>query len=787
MPLPRSRTSANDAIVGIWTILLAGSLVGALYIAREILIPLALASFFTFLLAPLVSRLQRWLGRIGAVLAVVFLMLGLTVGGGWVLTRQIVDLAAELPSYKENIRTKLRAFRSTDETTLDRLSETVEDLKRELPGGTETEDDDASPAAAPGYFAPPTDYLAPAADPARRPVRVQVVGRPDTTPLARIQTFLGPLVEPLATAALVLLLLVFMLLKREDLRARVIRLIGQGRISATTRAMDDAGARVSRYLLMLLVVNVTYGIPVAIGLHFIGVPNAILWGAFAIILRFIPYIGPWIAASFPILLSLAVSPDWQMPLMTISLFIVLEILSNNVMEPWLYGASTGVTPVALILAAVFWTWLWGPVGLVLATPFTVCLVVMGRHIPRMEFLAVMLSDEEALTPAEDCYHRLLRVGEHDDIELVNHYLRTHSMTELCDLVLVPVIVAAEVDHRQGHLDVEQRNFVMQGLRDLVEDLSSRPRAAADKPLDEEPRPPVRVHLLPTRAERDEIAAMMLFHLLAGDAYDTTLGPPKGTVAEKVSAAEAARPDVICISMVAPSRIAQARVLCQRLKDRLPTVPIVVGFWAATDDLAAPGEPLLEAGADELVHSFAAAEKVFHKLAGPITAQMESPVVPDDDDERVGQLAALDLESHAHRAELEPWVRKLAGIFEVEIAMITTIDRHRQWFLAHSGLPEKMAGVTDIARELSICGHVVAANQILVVEDLARDRRFANNPFVREHGLRFYIGVPLRAPGGSAFGTLCLMSFTPRSFTPREIRLLNHHADEIAAKLAVVAE
>jgi len=167
--------------------------------------------------------------------------------------------------------------------------------------------------------------------------------------------------------------------------------------------------------------------------------------------------------------------------------------------------------------------------------------------------------------------------------------------------------------------------------------------------------------------------------------------------------------------------------------------------------------------------------------------MESPSIPDDEDERVGQLAALDLDSHAHRAELEPWVRKLAGIFEVEIAMVTTIDRHRQRFLAHSGLPEKMGEITDIARDVSICGHVVAANQILMVEDLARDRRFANNPFVREYGLRFYIGVPLRAPGGKAFGTLCLMSFTPRRFTPREIRHLNHHADEIAAKLAVVGE
>jgi predicted PurR-regulated permease PerM len=219
-----------------------------------------------------------------------------------------------------------------------------------------------------------------------------------------------------------------MLLQREDLRGRLIRLIGQGRISTTTRAMDDAGARVSRYLLMQLVVNVAYGVPVAVGLSFIGVPNAILWGAFATILRFIPYVGPWIAAAFPITLSLAVSPGWMMPLLTIGLFVVLELLSNNVMEPWLYGSSTGVSPIALIVAAVFWTWLWGPVGLVLATPLTVCLVVMGRHVPRLSFLSVLLSDEDALTPAQDCYHRLLTVGEQDEMELVESYLKANSLT-----------------------------------------------------------------------------------------------------------------------------------------------------------------------------------------------------------------------------------------------------------------------------------------------------------------------------------------------------------------------
>ena len=285
---------------------------------------------------------------------------------GWVLTRQAIDLASKLPGYKENIQVKLRAIQVPTQGPFSKLSSTFEELKKDFPGVRVRR-----LAIHPGYRISAEET---------RVTRVEVVNGKDQR-LEFMHGLLAPVLGPLGTAALVLLLLVFMLLQREDLRNRMIRLIGQGRMTTTARAMDDAGARVSRYLLMQIVVNVTYGIPVAVGLYFIGVPNAILWGALATVLRFIPYIGPWIAAVFPILLSLASSPGWMAPLLTIGLFVVLELISNNVMEPWLYGSSTGVTPFALIVAAFVWTWLWGPVGLVLATPLTVCLVVMGQTHP----------------------------------------------------------------------------------------------------------------------------------------------------------------------------------------------------------------------------------------------------------------------------------------------------------------------------------------------------------------------------------------------------------------------
>ncbi|MCU0788691.1 MAG: AI-2E family transporter, partial [Verrucomicrobia bacterium] len=443
MAIPAKRPSSAESLATISNVVLSAFIVLTLYFGRGLLMPLALSALLTFMLAPLVTRLQRWLGRIGAVLLVVLMMFAATGGVGWVLTRQAIDLAGQLPGYKVNIQAKLRSIQLPGHGPLAIVSETLEDLKKDLPGASQDDDLAAS------------DSTGRAPDQA---MPVEIVGEKNQR-LEFMQVVLTPVLGPLGTAGLVLILLVFMLLQREELRNRLIRLIGQGRMSTTARAMDDAGARVSKYLLMQLVVNVTYGIALAIGLYFIGVPNAFLWGALAAVLRFIPYLGPWIAAVFPILLSLASSPGWVIPLMTLALFIVLELISNNVMDPWLYGSSTGVTPIALIVAALVWTWLWGPVGLVLATPLTVCLVVMGRHIPKLAFLSIVLSDDEALTPAEDCYQRLLRVGEHDEMELVDNYLKTSPMSALFDSVLMPVVAAAGTDHRLGFLDAGQLDSV----------------------------------------------------------------------------------------------------------------------------------------------------------------------------------------------------------------------------------------------------------------------------------------------------------------------------------------
>lgn len=597
----KSSTAATRALVGIWSVVLGSFVLAGLFLARDLLVPVTLAALLTFLLAPLVTRLERWVGRIGAVLGVVMLILVATGAAGWVLTRQVVDLSTRLPDYQENLQSRLRSFQLWSDPRFAKVSGMMEELRKDL---SRARTNTVGPG--PGRPEPGTPP----------PMRVEVVEQPGrANPFGLAQALIAPVLGPIGRAALVFLLVVFMLLKREDLRSRLIRLIGQGRISATTRAMDDAGARVTRYLLMQSVLNAGYGTLVAIGLYFIGVPNAPLWGVSAAVLRFIPYVGPWIGAAAPIALSLAVSAGWTMPLLALGLFIGLELLSNNVLEPWLYGASTGVSPLALVLAAVGWTWLWGPVGLVLATPMTVCLVVMGRHIPGLSFLGVLLSSEDALTPAEDCYYRLLTVGERDEMEFVEAYVAARSLAALYDDVLLPVITAVEIDHRLERLDDGQREIVEQGLRDIVEDLGARAPTPSGNDVGTIVRPPAgRVYCLPARAERDELAGSMLVQLLRQQGVEAQVAPTKLGIETLTGLVEKAGVDAVCISVVTPSTVLHARYLCLRLRAALPGLKILVGLWGATEQLVDSTRRVRESGADVVVTSFAEAVRHFAEPA-----------------------------------------------------------------------------------------------------------------------------------------------------------------------------
>ena len=361
---------------------------------------MTLAVLLSFMLSPVCDWLERHrLSRIPAVLVTAvlgFAALGLLV---WIAVVQMTELAPKMPEYQANLQAKLHSANAYAIAALSKVTRAGRDIGQNLPE---------------------SDGLQEPQGTSDRPYSVRVISSP-ASPLEVFGGVFGTVLGGLASAGIVIVLVVFFLIRREDLRDRFIRLIGKGQVTVTTQMLEDAGTRVSRYLSMLLLINATFGTAVGIGLYLIGLPNAVLWGILAATLRFIPYLGPWIAAAMPIGLAMAISTGWVAPLLTIGLFVVLELFSNNVMEPWLYGKRTGVSAVAVLVAAVFWTWLWGVVGLLLATPLTVCLLVIGKHVPQLSFLDILLGNEPVFEPAKRVYQRLVAGDQEEAAELVEDY------------------------------------------------------------------------------------------------------------------------------------------------------------------------------------------------------------------------------------------------------------------------------------------------------------------------------------------------------------------------------
>jgi methylmalonyl-CoA mutase cobalamin-binding subunit len=540
---------------------------------------------------------------------------------------------------------------------------------------------------------------------------------------------------------------------------------------------------------MQLLVNVSFGSCIAIGLYFIGVPNAALWGAFAAIMRFVPYVGVWIAAAVPVLISFAVSTSWLSPLLTLGLFVVLELINFNALEPWLYGSRTGVSSIALIIAAVFWTWLWGPIGLVLAIPLTVCVAVMGRHVPKLQFLSVLLSEERALAPHEECYHRLLAFGLDEANDLAESYAKSNSLASLYDSVLIPTVTLAEMDAQRDELGPEQRSAIHRHIHDLIEDLGSaapsKSQLEADNTAEHTPfplsSPKCRVLCVPARAYRDELAGAMLVQLLRQQDFDAENASAALSSSELLEMAAKSDPEAICISVVAPSTLIHARYLSAKLRAQLPHAKIVVGIWGATENMAGAGERLRSSGADEVVVSLAEAVVQLARFSISLTDEMIPGAIPDNEENRLKELARLHLADGTREEVFDRITKKLARVFEVPIALITFIDRDHQWFKSQVGLPEEIAEAQQTSRELSVCGHVIANDELLVVEDLSRDRRFANNPLLKERGLRFYAGVPLRS-NNLPIGSLCILDVKPRRMTEREKRLLEVIGEDVMEEI-----
>lgn len=618
---PIAVTKAAPPVSTQTILLIITLIVVTLYLAADILMPIALAVLLGFVLTPIVSRLERWrLGRVPSVLAVVVLLFLAIIGFGAVVGSQLGDLADNLPTYQRNIHTKIESLRSATASTGDRgaikqATDAFRDLKQELENATGS----ATPEQQGTTAAPTSPQAGPTAPPRREPVPVRI-DQSDTGVFDLVRRFLGPAMTPIATAGMVLVFTIFMLLQREDLRDRLIRLVGSGDLSRTTEAMNDAGERVSRYLLMQVVVNVTYGIPIGVGLWLLGVPNPLLWGLLATVLRFIPFLGPVIASAFPILLSFAVDTGWTLPLLCIALFVAVELFSNNVVEPWLYGTATGLSSLAIIVAAVVWTTLWGPVGLLLATPLTVCLVVLGRHVPQLHFLEVMLGDRPVLPDEAKVYQRLLARDPTEATELAEERLGTCSPVELADGLLLPALSLAEQDRQRGTLNPEGRQAVAEGMASLLDELSDTVAPAGDAP---------HVLCVGARNNLDEAAAGLLAYLLTGRGVRTDVVPCEKVSSRTIASLGTAGVDAVVLSSLNPSALGHSRRLVRRLRLHFgPRVPILLCLWSAHPEADVPERASAETDANLVATGMAGALAQLEELnIGVVAAPAPEPTSP----------------------------------------------------------------------------------------------------------------------------------------------------------------
>src|SRR6202011_2184260 len=581
------------------TAILAVIIIAMLYFGREIFMPIALAILLSFVLAPLVRILQRiHVPRGLAVVSVAILAFALIFAMGSLLATQLTQLAGDLPRYQSTISEKIQSFRDTKtgRGTLERASDMLKDLSKELDRPKDT----ASPRA--------LSSIVPNAPGPQTPVPVEV-RQPDPGALESLRTLISPLVHPLATTGIIIIFVIFILLQREDLRNRLIRLAGSYDLHRTTAALDDAAARLSRLFLTQLILNGAFGVAIGTGLWLIGIPSAILWGILAAVLRFVPYIGAVIAAAFPLALAVAVDPGWSMLLWTLALFLVVEPVVGHVIEPMVYGRSTGLSPVAVVASATFWTALWGPIGLVLATPLTVCLVVLGRHVERLEFLDVMFGDRPALSPPEIFYQRMLAGDPTEASEKAEEFLKERTLTSYYDEVALKGLQLAQADAERGALDQERLTKIRDAAIEFANNLTdqddrSAPKvrstsdaeatSAVESVAEDAPYanlPIVSKGDLPTewqgeypvlcvagRSLIDEAAAIMLGQLSTSHGMAARVEAAEALSNANIFRLEITGVAIVCLIYMDASSPAHMRYSVRRLRRKLPKATIILGCW-----------------------------------------------------------------------------------------------------------------------------------------------------------------------------------------------------------------
>ena len=585
--------------------------------AAEVLKPLALAILLSFALVPISQLMERrGLPRVPSVVLTILLVLGGLGFIGYEVGQQLNSLANNLPEYSENINRKIRGMKPSQASVITKVKDVVGDVGKSLQSNS---GDDVQ--------------------------KVRVISEPDFG--EQMTKLAGPYIEGLGVAFIILILLLYLMINRENMGDRLIRAFGHGKISLTTRTIEEVGQRISKYLVMFAAVNSTFGLIVGLGLWAIGVKYALLWGFLAGFLRFIPYAGAATAFALPMLFSIATEDSWTKPLMIIALYGVLETVANSFLEPMIYGKTTGVSALALLVSAMFWTWLWGGIGLLLSTPLTVCLAVLGKYVPTLGFFATFLREEVDLDPGVRFYQRLLAMDQDGASAVIDSVLKKHPRAEVFDKVLVPTLSMAERDFARGDIDEREQAFILRVAADVLEDLEGEPEidlaslATANEAtaaevvreregtLEAEPVAPPKVLAFPANDATDVLVLKLLGHLLEPSKIPFTIVEEVETPLNVVGRIEAESPDVVLISHLPPDGLTAARYLVRRIRARHPHLPILVGRWDEAKDAESAAERLTASGASAMLGSLAEARDHLVDLARP---------KPKSANETVGKLA-----------------------------------------------------------------------------------------------------------------------------------------------------
>lgn len=693
-------------------------LIVVLYLGAGILVPLVLAILLAFALAPLIRRLRRLhVPHIIAVLLSIMLAGALVATIGYLVATQLIGLATDLPSYQATVQQKTQALQHSlgNGGFLESLSGALESLSGQFAGTV------SAGAATP------------------MPVTISNSG---AGPLDIAQTVLGSVLGPLATGAIVLVFLIFLLLEREDLRDRFLKLVSRGDLRTSTKVMNEAAARVGRYLLVQLGVNLAYGTIFAIGLSIIGVPNAILWGLLAAMFRYIPFVGTLIAATIPFTLAFAVDPGWSMLLSAVALYVALELVITNAIEPRLYGSSTGLSAIAVLIAAMFWATLWGPIGLILSTPITVCLVVLGRYVPQLAFFETLLGSEPVMSPPERLYQRLVSANVEEAIELADEFIAAHDVVSFYETVAMPALQLAETDLSVDVADLSHRRNVVDSMMAVLQDID----IDQDQDIG---AAPATILCIGGRTELDEAAAQLMVRLLLAQQHGARALPALAIRQESIGQLALDGVDVVCLCYLGDNPRSYARFVAKRLKRHHPGLVVI----------ALASGRMVENAADWGVSKVVGTLRAGVNAVADMSRQDEVPGSENPDQLPIDD-AGLTRLRRLSRSDgpLSALLGEIAAAAGVPVAIMD---------IAANRSDEEATPASGGRSVNAASQRVINDNAPIIINSVADSEAFSNDSFLLENGVRFYAGVPLLGPDGQAIGALALLAHQPRDFSKED--------------------